>query len=148
MGVALLVPELPLEQPESVPMAAAATKAKAISKGLCSKLLRRRLRPNSASIEPGSSNARLVGRSVERCPGSLGIERAASEPVPIVTVLLTTVPASVTDAGLNEHVVFDGSVPQPSVSVPVKPPTGVKVSVLVPVEPRAMVRVEGFTVTV
>ena len=143
-----MAPELLLPQPEIVPKAPIAAAASTNSNGLCSKLLRRRVRPNIASSEPGSNNAKLVCRSLGWCPGNAGIDRAASEPVPIVSVLVTAFPASVTVAGLKEHVSFDGSVPQLGVSVPVKPPIGVKVSVVMPVAPRAMVTLEGAAVTV
>ena len=135
-----------MPQPESVPKAQ--TAARTNSQGVRSNRLPRRDRPNIASSEPGIRKAKLVCRPFDRRPGRAGSDRAASEPVPIVTVLVTTAPASVTVAGLKEHVICDGGVPQLRVSVPVKPPIGLKVRVLVPVVPRAIVRLEGLAVTV
>jgi hypothetical protein len=52
---------------------------------------------------------------------------------------MTFVPVKVSDEGKNEQFIFvNGRVPQARVTVPLYPPTGVRVSVLVPDEPLAI----------
>ena len=97
---------------------------------------------------PGN-RARAISLRVEVLdPGAAGISKEAEVVVPTVTVLVwaTDEPlANVTEAGANVQDIPAGTpmVPHVMVTVPVKPPTGVSVSVLVPAEPCATLIDEG-----
>jgi hypothetical protein len=73
---------------------------------------------------------------------------AVREPVPIVRTSCTAAVAKVTETGLNVQLALAGRVPHDKVRLPVNPPWGVIVRVVVPVEPRAIVRLLGVAVAV
>ena len=147
MGVVAFDAELP-PHPASVAREPSVSVANSSAKGKRSGVYLRRERPSKASSDPGRSIARVVGLVRVVWLGKTGAARTAMDPVPMVTVLVVTAPASVTVAGLKVQVRSAGSgAAQASVAVPLNPLAGVKVSVLVPVDPRVMVRLEGPAAT-